>query len=127
MTTRMQVSAITAAGDTAKTSIGNITIPSNAKRILGFWGHAVGGPGLTTLENVTGIIEVESDDMNITPMQFPIEAVGVLTSGAPPIATKVWPVNIPVNGKETLKGYITMDMVITAANTCRWGVITDVA
>lgn len=124
--TRMQVSAITALGDTAKTSLGNITLPSNARRIVGFWAYCTGGPGYTTLENQTGICEIESDDMNIVPLQFPFEGAGGLT-GDSNLPNKVWPVDIPVRGKETLKGYGTMDMAITLANTGRWGVITDVA
>jgi len=118
--------ASTAAGDTTKTSLGTITLPAGAKAIVGAWGYACGGPGFTTLENVTGIIELESTDLPIVPCQFPIEPTGMLTGGGVSSQIKVWPLNVPVNGGEHVTGYITMDMAQTVANTARFGLVVEV-
>jgi hypothetical protein len=121
------VGASTAAGDTTKTSLGTITLPSNSKQILGAWGYAVGGPGATTLENITGIVELESPDVNLQPCQFPLEQVGMLTGGSFNLATKVWPMNAVVHGGERINGYVTMDMAQTVANTARFGLVVEVS
>lgn len=123
MSTKAQVSACTAAGDTVKTKIDELQVPQSCKAIIGVWCHALAGAGLTTLENVTGIFELESPDVALQPLQFPLEQVGVLTSGTPAIPTKVWPVNIPVSGGEKITGYVTMDMAMTVANKARFGLI----
>lgn len=124
---KMLTGASTAAGDTVKTSLGTITLPANSRQILGAWCYAMGGPGLTTLENVSGICELESPDVNIQPCQFPIEQAGMLTGGGVNLQTKVWNMNTKVAGGERITGYITMDMAQTVANTARFGLIVDVA
>lgn len=123
------VGASTAAGDTVKTSLGTITLPAGSRQILGAWAYAVGGPGATTLENVTGIVELESPDVNIQPCQFPLEQVAAVlgTGMATGLQTKVWPMNAPVRGTERITGYVTMDMAQTVANTARFGLVVEVA
>lgn len=116
-------SAVVAAGDTTKTTLGTLTIPKTVKAIVGFWAYAVGGPGVTTLENVSGIVELESPDINLAPMQLPLDCVTVLTSGSAAFSPRVWSCNIPVQGGEEITAYVTMDMAQTVANTCRWGFI----
>lgn len=120
---KAQCSTKTACGDTTKTLIDTITVPQTVKAIIGFWAYAMGGAGMTTLENVSGIVELESDDLPLTPMQFPLDIVCVLTSGSVAFQPRVWGVNIPVNGGEKIRGYMTMDMAITVANTGRFGFI----
>jgi hypothetical protein len=120
------VGASTAAGDTTKTSLGTIQLPAGTRTIVGAWGYAMGGPGFTTLENVTGIIELESPDINIQPCQFPLEPAGMLTGGGISSQTKVWPINASVKGGERITGYVTMDMAQTVANTARFGLVVDV-
>jgi hypothetical protein len=120
------VSSSVAAGDTVKTTLGTITVPAGAKAIVGLWAYAMGGPGFTTLENLTGIVELESPDVNLQPCQIPLEPAGMLTGGAISSQTKVWPMNVPVHGSERITAYVTMDMAQTVANTCRWGLVIDV-
>lgn len=120
-----QVSAVVAAGDTVKTSIGSITLTAKARRIVGLGGYAVGGAGLTTLENVTGILEFESSDLSIAPQQYPLDCVALVTQGVGAFSPRVWPMDIPVSGGEVLTAYVTMDMAQTIGNTCRWFVITE--
>lgn len=118
-----QVSALTATGDTTKTLIDTITVPSKMKRIKGIWCYAVGGATLTTGEAVTGILELESPDININPMQLPLDIVDILTSGAVGFSPRIIPVDIPVSGQESIKGYVTMDMAQTGALKARFGLI----
>lgn len=123
MSTKAQVSASTACGDTVKTKIDELQVPQSCKAIIGVWCYAIGGPGSTTLENYTGVFELESPDVALQPLQFPLEQVVVLTSGSAALASKVWPVNIPVSGGEKITGYVTMDMAITVANKARFGLV----
>lgn len=124
---RSQVSALSALAGTAKTTCGNIQLPAGAKRIKGLWGY-VHQPGLTTLEMASGILEIESDDMSITPMQIPLNQDTMVTSGAVGQQVKVFPIDIPLpaGAAVTLKGFMTLDMALTTAEKGRWGVITEV-
>lgn len=126
MATRAQVSASTAAGDTTKTIIDTITTPLSAKRIIGVWCYSEGGPGETTLENRSGVFELESSDIPIVPCQFPLDVVVCLTSGTAAFSPRVWPVDIPCGGAAKIAGYVTMDMAITVANKARFGLIYEV-
>ena len=119
------VGAITALGDTVKTSMGKITLPTNAKRVIGVWGHALGGPGNTTVENVTGIMEFESTSLNLAPMQFPLDCLSITGTGMAHVAPKVWPVDWPAVANAEITCYMTLDMAQTLANTGRWGLIYE--
>ena len=125
MPTKSQVSGIVAAGDTVKTTLGSLDVPKSAKRIIGVWCHAMGGPGNTTLENVTGIFELESPDLSLQPLQFPLDCLTITGTGVGAINPRVFPVDIPVTGLETITCFVTLDMAQTLANTCRWGLIYD--
>lgn len=118
-----QVSALTATSDTTKKLIDTITVPAKMKRIKGIWCYAVAGDTLTTGEAVTGILELESPDININPMQLPLDIVDILTSGAVGFSPRILPVDIPVQGNERIAGYVTMDMAQTGALKARFGFI----
>lgn len=123
---KYQVSAKTATGDTVKTLIDTLTVPAKAKALVGVWAEAYCGAGMTTLENITGILELESDDINLQPMQLPLDAVVITGTGVGIVQPKVWPMNVPLNGGEKIKAYITMDLALTIANTARVGFVYDV-
>jgi len=123
MPTFAQSSAVTALGDTAKTLIGNIQVTQKAKRIIGIWGYCNGGAGNTTLENRSGILSIESGDINISPMELPLDVTTMIATST--YSPRVFPVDIPVSGGEVLSGYMTMDLAQTIANTGRWGIITE--
>ncbi len=127
MTIKAQSSSAVATGDTTKTLIETITVPKTAKSIVGIWGYAVGGAGSTTLENVSGILELESPDINLQPLQLPLDILVVLTSGSAALSPRIFPANIPVNGGERISGYMTMDMALTVAYKGRFGLIYDAA
>jgi hypothetical protein len=117
-----------ATGDTTKTNIGTISLPSSARRIIGVWCYAVGGATLTSAEAVTGIFELESPDAPLNPMQLPLDIVDILTSGAVAFQAHIIPVDIPVrNASAKVTGYVTMDMAQTGALKARWGIITECA
>jgi hypothetical protein len=120
---RAQASVATATGDTVKTIIDTITIPQSMKSIIGAWCYAVAGAGLTTLENMTGIFELESDDIALVPLQLPLDCVTIVTSGSVAFQPRIFPLNIPINGAEKIRGYVTMDMAITIASKARFGLI----
>jgi hypothetical protein len=123
---KAQASSTTATGDTVKTAIGtSIQVPMTAKSIVGIWCYAVGGPGMTTLENASGIFELESSDKNLQPLQLPLDIVTALTSGSAAFSPRIFPANIPVSGGEVIKCYVTMDMSMTVALLARWGLIYE--
>lgn len=120
-----QTSALTASGDTTKTLIDTITVPASARTIKQIWAYGVAAATLTTGEAVTGIIELESPDVALQPMQLPLDCVTVLTSGAVAFSPRVWNVDIPVPGQAKINGYITMDMAQTGALKARFGIVTE--
>lgn len=120
------VGAATASGDTTKTSLGTITLPAGSKRIEGVWAYASGGAGLTTLENVSGIVELESPDVNIQPCQIPLEGEIIVGTGVACVPTKVWPMNAVVHGTERITGYVTMDNALAINPDCRFGLVAEV-
>lgn len=118
-------SAVVALGDTVKTSMGTISVPKGAKRVVGLWGHAIGGAGNTTLENVTGIMEFESDSLNLQPMQFPLDGLAITGTGIGSFKPTVWPVNIPDPSNTEIECFMTLDLAQSIANTGRWGLIYE--
>lgn len=120
-----QASKATASADTVKTLIDTIQIPQTARKIVGVWCHNLGGAGMTTLQNVTGIFELESDDLALVPMQFPLDCVPVVGSGVGSLNPRIFPVAIPTVGGERIRGYVTLDLATTIHNTARFGLITE--
>lgn len=120
-----QCSASTATGDTVKTSIGSITLTSKARKIVGFGAYATGGAGNTTLENVSGILEIESGDISIAPQVYPLDTVSLTGTGMAILSPRIWACDIPVRGQEVLTGYVTLDLAQTINPSARWFVITE--
>jgi len=125
MTIKAQASALTATGDTTKTSIDTITIPKGVKRIVGIWCYAAAAAAMTTAEAISGIVEFESSDVNLVPLQLPLDIISALTSGSVAISPRIFPANILVNGGERIQGYVTMDMAQTSALKARFGLIYE--
>lgn len=116
---KQMVTAKTASGDTTKTLIDTVTVPDGVTELVGLASVVAGGPGATTLENVSGYIELESDDVSIVPAQFLTDVVVCLTSGTAGWSPKQWPCSIKVKPSNRIKVYVTMDMALTVAYTCR--------
>jgi hypothetical protein len=120
---KSQVSACTATGDTAKTLIDTITVPDGVSHIVGVCAYAVGGASVTIAEPITGILELESDDAPVTPAQFLLDCVVLLTSGLAAFNPRVWACNIPVKAGNRIKGSMTMDMAQTSGLKGRFQLI----
>lgn len=121
-----QASSLTATGDTVRTLIDTITLPSSAKRIIGVWCYAEAAATLTSGEPVTGIFELESPDIDIAPAQFPLDIVDILTSGAISRQAHIIPTDIPVKSAASkVSCYVTMDLAQTGGLKARFGLISE--
>lgn len=121
---RSMVSSSTALSDTTEKLIDTITVPSNVSRIIGVSGHAMGGAGITTLENVTGKLRIRNKSKG-EENEFLLDVVGVLTSGCPAYSPKVHPCDMPVTAGEQIEGYMTMDLAQTVGNTGRFCLVFE--
>jgi len=120
---KSMASAITAHGDTVRTPIGTITVPTKIESIIGIWCYVLGGPGATTLENVSGIFDLHSDSLALEPLQLPLEGAVILTNGVATFSPRIWNCNIKGVANAEITCYVTLDMAQTVAGTCRWGLI----
>lgn len=101
------VSVLTAqnATETTKTLVDTILVPQGVKKLIGV-ASQVSAAGLTTLEDITGILELESDDMSPWggTQGFLVGGVGtVVTSGVAAVAPYVHPTDIPVTPGSHIK------------------------
>jgi len=120
-----QASVATARGATGiKTTIGTITVPKSASRIIGVWSQIGIGAVLTTAEAIGGILDIESPDIS-GPNQFPTDQINMLTGGSMQLPAHIIPCNIPCAGGCDVLGSITMDDTITGATLMRFGLVTE--
>ena len=116
--------AATASGDTVETTLGTVTLPSNAKRIIGV-GVSCGGAGATTLEGVSGMFRISINNIDVTPAKFCFSYGLPITSGIVPTEAKIFPVDWSPAGNSVVTFYVTMDMAQTVNNTFRGFVIYE--
>lgn len=115
----------TASGDTVKTSLGTLKVPDGYKRIVGA-GVSIGGAGMTTLENISGILDLDSQDLPDVNQTIPFSCGGLVTSGGLPTPVKTMPMDIPCgNGGQTINAWVTMDMALTVNNTVRPYIVVE--
>jgi len=101
------------------TSVGTITLAEKAKKITAICGILNQGGVLTTAEELIGTFQIDSDDMKMTPGQYPCSAafgagLGALINNPIP-ATPVWiPVDIPVKGGARVD--CSIDLVTAVTN-----------
>ena len=114
---KSMVSLLTAqnATETVKTLIDTITVPQGVKKLVGV-GTQVSVAGLTTLEDITHILELESDDM--APwggtQQFLGLGVGTgVTSGTIGANPYIHPTDIPVTASSHIKASVTYNKAQT--------------
>lgn len=125
---KSQASAILAVGTTTATTrtlIDTITTPQSARMIVGIWAYIAGGAGVTTLENLSGIFDLDSPDYPLTPLQLPLDIAGALSSGAFAFSPRIFPANIPILGGGKVLGYVTLDLAQTIAHKARFGLIYE--
>lgn len=114
---KSMVSLLTAqnATETTKTLVDTITVPQGVKNLVGV-GAQISAAGLTTLEDVTGILELESDDMSPWggTQQFLVGGINtVVTSGVSALNPYIHPTMIPV----TAGAHIKVSMTYNKAQT----------
>jgi len=119
---KSQVSSSTAHTDTTEKLIDTLTVPDGVTKIVGVQCHALGGAGITTLENTTGKFRLRNKSRG-DEYEFLIRGLAVLTSGVGIIDPPVDPCDIPVSPTNQLEGYVTMDLAQTVGNTCRFRLI----
>lgn len=118
------VTAVVATTDTTEVSLGTITLPSTAKRILGV-GVSIDDMGATTLEGNSGIFRVSINNIDVSPAKFPIFGTVTLTSGAASRENKVWPVDWAPAGNSQITIYVTMDSANTVVVNARGFVLFE--
>ena len=109
------VTALTAqnATETTKTLIDTYTVPLSVSKLVEV-GVQLDMPGATTLEDIGGILEVESDDSpNWTTQQFTTDVIVPLTSGSCVFPARVHDVNVPVSPGAHLKFSFTFNRALT--------------
>jgi hypothetical protein len=104
-------------------AIGTVTLPSTAKRIKGFWGRVAGIP--TSGQHQAGTYELEADNMQLKPFQWPLPTSSILTSGAYSNVPSINSCDIPVTAPCTFTGYGTLDMVNTGITLVSFGVVYE--
>lgn len=112
------VTATTATADTVETTIGTITLPSNAKKVIGV-GVQLDAAGLTTLDGTGGTFRVTCNNKDVTPSKWPIESIVALTSGACSLGLRIFPVDWEDVGNGVLTFYVTMDQALTVHPTAK--------
>lgn len=120
---KAQVGDLTAqnATETTKTLSNTFTVPQGVKALVGV-GTQVASAGLTTLEDITHILELESDDMS--PWSGTQQFIGfgcntVVTSGVAALNPYIHPTNIPVTPGSHIKASITFNKALTVNPSTR--------
>lgn len=120
---KSMVSTLTAqnATETTKTLVDTLTVPQGVKALVGV-GAQVSTAGMTTLEDVTAILELESDDM--APwggtQQFLVNGMQTATtSGAVGLNPYIHPTNIPVTPGAHIKCSMTYNKAQTVNPSSR--------
>ncbi len=107
----------TAAAVANRTSLGSLTLPQSARKILGFKVTAAPVGTYAASKILAGYIQVESEDVNIEPFHIPLEPVGgylTLGGGFVKEAT-LWIANHPCDGGSVLDFYNVADVAPNAA------------
>jgi len=120
-----QASAAVALTDTTEKSLGEITLTAKARSIIGVWCQPNGGAGNTTLENNSGVVRLQSTDLDISPVSIPLPELTITGTGVSRGDAKVWPLEIPVAGNEKIEALVTLDLAQTINSTARWGIVTE--
>lgn len=102
------------ATETTKTLIDTYTVPQGVKALVEV-GMQINIPGVTTLEAVGAILELECDDSSNWggTQQFVSDSLIPLTSGTPCFPAKVHDCNIPVQPGSHIKFSTTFAQALT--------------
>jgi len=101
------------ATETTKTKIASYTVPQGVTMLVEV-GTQLKSAGVTTLEDLGHILEIESDNaMNWTNQAFASDSMQTLTSGAAIMPSRIHHCNIPVKPNDILDFYTTFNMALT--------------
>src|ERR1035437_4070812 len=126
MSTHAAVTVKLALGATGiKTLIDTLVVPQGVSKIVGVWSSNMGGATMSTGQPITGIVELESQDVSLIPLQLPMDSASILTSGAQSLSPRIIPVSIPVTPGARIACYMTLDLTNSAALVGRVGVIYE--
>lgn len=109
------------ATETVKTLSMTFTVPQNVKRLIGV-GSQVSSAGTTTLEDMTHIIELESDDMSPWGGTQQFLGLGIctcVTAASPALNPYLHPCDIPVTGGAHVKASVTFNKAQTVNPSTR--------
>lgn len=106
------------ATETTEKLIDTITVPSNVSKLVGFRGTALGGAGITTLENITGKWRIRNKSRG-EENELLMDSVVVLTSGVAALQPAMRVMDMPVTPGEAIEVYAVLDLAQTVNNTCR--------
>ena len=98
---------------TTKKLLSTVTLPKDTKRLVSAGGYAIAAAGMTTGETLGGILELESDDINIAPCQIPTTIVSALTNGAVAVEAKMYPIDFDNPGAARIRCSMTEEMIST--------------
>jgi hypothetical protein len=102
------------ATETVKTLIDTYTVPQGVTKLVEV-GMQIAIPGVTTLEAVAAILELESDDSATWggTQQFASDVIVPLTGGVPVLPSRVHDCNIPVSPGSHIKFSTTFAQALT--------------
>ena len=116
------VGALTAvnATETVKSLLDTYTVPQGVTKLVEV-GAQLTMAGLTTLEGVSFILELECDDSSSWggTQQFVSDTVLPVTSGAAMLPAKIHDCNIPVQAGSHIKFSATFNAALTINPSCR--------
>lgn len=123
------VSTLTAvnATETTKSLIDTLEIPQGCSKIVGV-GAMPKAAGLTTLESISGILELECDNAQSGwggTQTFPLPMMNPLTSGSVALQPYTHPCDIAVKPGYKIKGSITHDMALTINPSYRFWLVCE--
>ncbi len=109
-----------ATNSAALTAIGQIVLSENATRITGIMGVLVSDGVLVTAEECIGFFQLQSDDINIVPAQYPFQmaysaGLGALIQGGSWMGSSFLPVDIPVVAGARINAFVDLNTALTNA------------
>lgn len=115
------VSGLTAQNgtETIKTLIASYQVPQGVTKLIEV-GCQIVSAGMTTLESISCILEIESQDATAwTPQQLASDVILPLASGVVNLSSKVHDVNIPVTPGTHLDFSTTFNVALTITPSIR--------
>lgn len=102
------------------TTIGTVTLSEKATKITGILAEITQDGVLTTAEEIIGFVRLSSDDLNLSPAQYPVAAAygagegALIMAGSPPPMLPV-PVIIPVPAGARIDCFLDLNTALTNA------------